>query len=440
MPKIVARALTVLEVKGIKKVGFTAVGGAPGLYLLVKNSGARYFVYRYQTTDGRRSMISLGSTQLLDLAKARKLALEWKEKVRQGQVPALIRKTKREKIKQERIAKMQEFVRQQNCFSMVADDWITERSLSGYWKNNSVGESKTQSYLNLYICPSLGDIPISDLSPKHVFEMIRPIYQSKPNTSEKCLTVISSVWKWAKARDLCDGENPADRKGTLGVLLEPYKNDRKGKVNFPALDFNDIPEFMKALHAKNTISARLTEFTILTALRSKMVRFAKWEDLNFKKKTLTVKESSIKTKGRGSHTVFLSTQAIDLLKSLKPTGEFIFPTKSKDAPMSDAAMGKVIRDLHQESLEEGGRGWIDPVQSKEKHETIIATIHGTARATFKTWARSGENRKILDDDAVELCLAHNLKDDYDGAYNRATLENERRQIMQAWGDFCYSKS
>jgi hypothetical protein len=70
----------------------------------------------------------------------------------------------------------------------------------------------------------------------------------------------------------------------------------------------------------------------------------------------------------------------------------------------------------------------------------MITQHATARASFKTWASSGENRKRFDVDAVELCLAHHLKDDYNGAYNRSTLEEERRAVMEAWGDYCLSQA
>ena len=119
--------------------------------------------------------------------------------------------------------------------------------------------------------------------------------------------------------------------------------------------------------------------------------------------------------------------------------EWVFPSPRKLEPFSDAAMGKVFDDLHLLDVKRGGRGWIDPVQSKEKGYPVGATAHGTCRATFKTWARTGENRQLLDDEAVELCLAHKLKDDYDGAYNRATLEDERREVMRAWGEYCYSK-
>lgn len=91
------------------------------------------------------------------------------------------------------------------------------------------------------------------------------------------------------------------------------------------------------------------------------------------------------------------------------------------------------------ALSSSQEGWLDKTQTKDLGTPVVATAHGTARATFDTWCRTGENRKVFDDDAVELCLTDNLKDDYNGAYNRATLEPERRFVMQAWADYCYSR-
>ena len=80
-------------------------------------------------------------------------------------------------------------------------------------------------------------------------------------------------------------------------------------------------------------------------------------------------------------------------------------------------MGKIFDILHNRNVKARGRGWIDPEQTKEKGYPVGATAHGTCRASFKTWARSAENRKKLDE-AAELCMAYKLKDDYVGPFNR----------------------
>ena len=157
-----------------------------------------------------------------------------------------------------------------------------------------------------------------------------------------------------------------------------------------------------------------------------MVRLAKWTDVDFEARTLRIPNSNFKTKGRGDHTVYLSDEALSILTALPRDSELIFPSPRLKKALSDAAMGQVFSRLHQRSVNNGGKGWVDPVLSEKAGRPITATQHGTARASFKTWSKSGENRRLLDEEAVELCMAHKLKDDYGGAYNRATLEAERR--------------
>lgn len=99
-----------------------------------------------------------------------------------------------------------------------------------------------------------------------------------------------------------------------------------------------------------------------------------------------------------------------------------------------------LRGLHETRFAADGRGWVDPhITTAQGHPAVI-TLHGTARASFRTWAKDdvlGNNRRF-DQEAVELCLLHSKKDIYRGAYDRAKLEGERRQIMAAWGEYCFS--
>lgn len=76
MPKA-AKTLTSREVNAITKVGLTALGGADGLYLSVKDSGTRSYVDRYRVRNtGRRTMIGLGSVADISLKDARAKAME----------------------------------------------------------------------------------------------------------------------------------------------------------------------------------------------------------------------------------------------------------------------------------------------------------------------------------------------------------------------------
>jgi hypothetical protein len=81
MPKV-AKALTSLEVKRLG-AGFHPVGGAPGLALIVRESGARSWILRTMV-GGKRRDIGLGSYPEVTLARAREKAAQTKDAVRQG--------------------------------------------------------------------------------------------------------------------------------------------------------------------------------------------------------------------------------------------------------------------------------------------------------------------------------------------------------------------
>ena len=60
------------------------------------------------------------------------------------------------------------------------------------------------------------------------------------------------------------------------------------------------------------------------------------------------------------------------------------------------------------------------------------TVHGF-RATFKTWAME---RTRFDNFVVEAALAHISGDKVERAYARSDVLEKRRQLMNAWADFC----
>ena len=56
-------------------------------------------------------------------------------------------------------------------------------------------------------------------------------------------------------------------------------------------------------------------------------------------------------------------------------------------------------------------------------------------AAFKTWATERTNYPR---EVVELCLSHLQGDPLERAYQRGDIIEKRRQLMQAWADYCES--
>ena len=149
----------------------------------------------------------------------------------------------------------------------------------------------------------------------------------------------------------------------------------------------------------------------LVFVRPGELRAAKWVDIDFEKAEWRYKVTKTKT----DHIVPLSTQAIAILKELKPltgNGMYVFPSaRSTLRPMSDNAILVAMRRL-----------------GIEKHEM---TGHG-----FRAMART-----ILDEvlgvrpDYIEHQLAHAVRDPNGRAYNRTAHLGERKKMMQQWADY-----
>lgn len=437
MPKI-SRAMTFKEVSAIKKVGTTAIGGATGLYLQVNPNGQRYYVYRYKAKDGQRSFISLGNFKTLSLTDARKKAEEWRQKVREGENPAHVKKILYLSAKAQADAFEEYIERTKYTVSTEAEAWIRERAKSGYWANNERAESVHRAWLKNHVLPHIGHIEIGRLTSQDVFKMILPIWQKSNETARSCLRCVRNIWLRAKAHGrIANGiENPADyQHGTLKELLSNYKKTTEHRP-YPALHYEEIPKFIEDLRNRDSVNAQVIVFGILTALRSKACRLLRWDDLDFERRTISVYQSTNKIKESKLFTTYMSDQVYEMLKSLPRVNEFVFPGRT-GRPVQTGVLSRYIADLHKYRVARGEIGWIDPVLSRVQGKPVIATFHGTARSGFKTWSRTGDRRVTVVADAVELCMGHKLDDPYDGAYDRAGLEEERREVLQKWADFCW---
>ena len=242
---------------------------------------------------------------------------------------------------------------------------------------------------------------------------------------------------WAKAKDYFDGANPVDPQVLQHLLPKRIIQEPR---HHAMLAVSEMPRFMKALMQYEGIAARCLQFAILTATRSGNAREALWEEINWDKKQWIIPAEKMKASSNGDHIVPLSDQAIELIRSVQTQGysRYIFPSPMGNGKLSDAALKVVIRALHMQALEKGESGFVDPKQKTKNELPAVATPHGLARATFRTWAQDDElgNDKRFSASIAELCLHHKIDDAYNGAYERNQALKSRAEMMQAWADYC----
>lgn len=419
MPRL-AKPLTALEVGRLKAPGAHAVGTVPGLHLNVKPTGARSWILRLMV-GGRRREIGLGGYPAVTLAQAHDKARQARDKILAGVDPVAERKAARSAL----IAAHAK----RTTFAEAARLYIDAHGDS--WRNPK-HRQQWGATLEQYANPVIGQMLVADIEKAHVLEVLNPIWREVPETASRVRGRIEKVLSFAvQAGYRPEGLNPARWKDNLDLLLLAPGKAKRG--NHAALDWREVGAFWSALAGAEGIGTAALRFAILTAARSGEARGARWSEIDMGAGIWEIPAARMKS-GR-EHRVPLSKAALDLLRDLPRYGdtELIFPSPHKtDCELSDATLGATIKRLHEASVAAGGEGWID-----RKQNGRIATAHGIARSTFRTWA--GE-ATAYPRDLCEAALAHVISDKTEAAYQRGDLLERRRRLMDDWSRFLATPS
>ena len=140
----------------------------------------------------------------------------------------------------------------------------------------------------------------------------------------------------------------------------------------------------------------------------------------------------MKVPGNGPHVVPLSKAAMLILERLEKlglrSGESVF-NGVYGSPLSDGVFRKLIGRVNQEREERGEKPFLDPESKKP------ITQHGTARATFRTWAADNGVAR----DVVEKALHHVADAKLGNAYDRSNALELRRGLAERWASYCLSE-
>ena len=428
-------------------------GGCKALCLfLQKNASGISKRWMFRRLPIERSLYGLTYPEC-SLAKARIMAGEYLESLNNGIDPL------EEKKRQDRENAEAEQEAQKNAYTFrkAAADWMQTAIKADRWANNSKGERHTDSYLRRYILPVIGDVPINELRWSHVYDVMtyQDMIQKHPENAAKCRSIINYICLAAHTNGYRDADDePARLVGALKNKLDLICPNKKQKGHKARVEPDDIPEFFAQIGEFNGMSARMLEFTILTAARPGMVQKSKhkdsitgieftaaasWKDIDLEAGTWTLSPDVMKMKGREEFVVYLSSYAIELLKSLPRFDgcPWVF-TRDGVRPIGEGAMAALIDSMNAKRRALGLREWIDEKESRRIGRPVNVSPHGTARSSFRTWLMTDKHKNYqrFSRDAAELCLAHFIDDGFEGGYYRPDLTDARRECMEAWGKYC----
>lgn len=396
MPKKLSNALTPLAVKNAKP-GRHADGG--GLHLLVKESGARSWVYRFMLS-GKSRDIGLGTAgpDGISLADARDARDVLRLKVKAGIDPL----EERQREAAEAIAAAQAAKVAGMTFKAIAETYIGANE--GSWRNDK-HRQQWKNTLATYVYPVIGELPVAEVGTAHVLQILEPIWKAKAETASRVRGRLETILDAAKARGYREGENPARWRGHIAQILPARSRLTRG--HHKAMPYEAIPAFVGALHKREAVAALALEFTILTAARTGEVIGAKWDEVDLDKAIWTVPASRMKA-GK-EHRVPLSARAVEILKSTQGLRkEWLFPA-TKGGKMSGMAMTMLLRRMK-----------------------VDVTVHGF-RSGFRDWSAecTGYAHEV-----AEMALAHTIENKVERAYRRGDLFDKRRRLMDDWATYC----
>lgn len=389
MPKT-AKPLSATQVKQTKpKAKEYNLADGRGLYLRVKPSGSKLWLFNYQKPyTKQRSNISLGSYPDVTLAEA---------KAERDKCQSLLAKDidpREHRIAEER----QKAEAHSNTVGKIYLKWLKLKQADV----SEVYYKKIKNRLEQYIIPKLGKKPIHQITAVEAISVISPLADDgKLETVKKICRWLNEIMVYAVNSGIVQ-HNPLSG---IGKAFSAPKT-----TNLPTLLPNQLPKLVKAIHAASIkpVTKYLTLWQLHTMVRPAEASNAKWEEINLDRKVWEIPAERMK-KNR-PHVIPLTSHTLEILEALKPlTGhrEYIFPSDiSPRKPANSQTVNMALKRM-------GFKGQI--------------VSHG-----FRSLASTTLNEQSFDPDVIEAALAHVDTNAIRATYNRAEYLEQRRTMMQWW--------
>lgn len=156
---------------------------------------------------------------------------------------------------------------------------------------------------------------MDEIDRSHVLDVLKPIWQTKPETARRLQARIERVLDAAIAAGDRGHHKPAIWKGGLEPLL-PKPKGKNLVEHHRSLEYVQVPAFVAALRERQATAALALEFLILTASRTSEVTGATWSEIDSERKIWIVPANRMKAKSE--HQVPLSDRALEIADSLRP--------------------------------------------------------------------------------------------------------------------------
>jgi integrase len=393
-----------------------------GLFLRVRTSGAKSWLFCFRLGSNRSWLqMTLGTVSDVSLREARAQLNGLRKLVADGLDPRNARAAA--KAENTKAITMQ----------VLFDDWIDLLKIAGEVSPTWI--KRHEDRWRLHLKKPLGNLLARDVTRAHLAVALDLMTRKGiKEETRKALTTLNLMLDYGMTRHFID-HNPAR-------VLKP--KDFSASANKPrdrVLSLLELREVWKVLEQANDLSddsgiSRMSVITtsaikllILTGARRSEVAGMSWAELNFETNEWILPKE--RTKNRQSHTIYLSSLAIEIIQTLQPISGnslFIFDT------------GRYLNGghIHEDSLTGVIARLRGTVKGAKKKKYIDAplkdmkpfTIHDLRRSAATAW---GEYLKT-DPHVIERMLNHQPVNKLVATYQRAVYAEEQKAAWNAWGE------
>lgn len=263
-----------------------------------------------------------------------------------------------------------------------------------------------------HILPSLGDIPLSELTSEMVGEFLeerRRFGNHRPSSSglgEETMRHIHRLLQQCldqAMRDGLIGDNPA----------RAFHYSKPKKVNADVLTPLEMEDYLDAAERLGHLPMFMLALT--AGLRQGELIALKWNDLNVKNRTLTISEQrSVERRelieyGSETRTITLTSEVIDLLimeHTKHPKSPLMFMHPATQRPYSP----QMVRRMHNEIIKEAG---LDHIRFTDLRHTCAVLSLRNGMETKELARMLGHYRPSITRQDYEPYLPHKVQKDED---------------------------
>ncbi|MCZ8546260.1 integrase arm-type DNA-binding domain-containing protein [Mesorhizobium qingshengii] len=373
-----------------------------GLHLFVSTAGGKLWRFRYEF-GGKEKLLSFGPYPDVSLLEARAARDDAKKTIRDGRDPGIAKK----------LRKLAHTTDTGNTFEAIAREWHDIHKST--WAERHAHDVLFS--LERDVFPTLGNVPIKDISAADVYSLLRPIeLRGAKETARRIRQRMSAVFERAIASGRATDNPAASVKGAMAPM-------KKGKQ--PAItDLDRAREMLtkaegEPAHPVTKLALRILALTAVRPGTLTTTPWAEWASLDVDAPVWQIPAARMKLRlqhkedDARDHIVPLSRQAVEAIAALRVIsgrGPLAFPnTRHAHKPMSENAIGYLLNraGFHHKHVP---HGW---------------------RSTFSTVMNE---RFPADRYVIDLMLSHLPKDGVERAYNRAEHLARRRELAQVWAD------